>query len=173
VGLIDPDQQRLLPLADGNGDTARLAVVNVSPGSGPMARLAWPLDVALSNGEDTIRLTGFQLGALTPARLEFTLAWQSDQKPHQDYTVFAQLLDGSQNLATSFDRPPLDGAYPTSIWLPGQTIIDPHYIPLDSVAPGEYRLVVGLYDPATQQRLKMVGGADFVELTKLQLATGK
>ena len=65
------------------------------------------------------------------------------------------------------DRPPLDGAYPTSTWLPGQTIADPRTIPLDGVPPGMYRLIVGVYNPETQQRLTTGAGADFVELAEI------
>ena len=36
--------------------------------------------------------------------------------------------------------------------------------PLADAAPGAYRLVVGLYDPATGQRLLTMGGEDAVEL---------
>jgi hypothetical protein len=167
VGLIDPDQNRLLPLADGSGDTAQLTIINVSPPARQQLHLAHQLDVSLSNNDDTIHLTGFEIGPLTPERLDFTLAWQSSQTPQRDYTVFAQLLDLDQNLIVSFDRPPLDGAYPTSTWLPGQTIIDPRYLPLGDVAPGQYRLIVGLYDPVTQERLIGEDGSDFVELTEI------
>jgi hypothetical protein len=38
------------------------------------------------------------------------------------------------------------------------------------VAPGKYRLIAGLYNPATQQRLLTDSGADFVELTTVVLA---
>jgi len=172
VGLIDPNLKRLLPLADGNGDTARLTVVNVSPGE-TLPPLIQSLNLTFSNNQDAIRLTGFQLDSLTPTQLNFTLSWQSDRKPLQDYIVFAQLLDASQNLVTGFDRPPLDGAYPTSTWLPGQTIVDPRSIPIAGVAPGQYRLIIGLYDPLTQARLKTALGADFVELTLVQIANGK
>jgi hypothetical protein len=168
VGLIDPDQNGLLPLADGRGDTAQLTIINVSPSGSPV-RLAHPLDVSFSGGDDTIRLTGFQLDTLAPERLDFTLAWQSDRRPQKDYTIFAQLLDSGHNLAASFDRPPLAGAYPTSTWLPGQAIIDPRYIPLAGVVPGQYRLIVGMYDPATQARLVTGEGADFVELTEITI----
>jgi len=165
VGLIDPDQNnRLLPLADGSGDTAYLTTINVSTGRNQQANLVHPLNISFG-GSDTIRLTGFQLDEQTSEQLNFTLAWESDETPQKDYTVFAQLLNQDQNLVASFDRPPLDGAYPTSTWLSGQTITDPRYIPLDDVPSGEYHLIVGLYDPLTQQRLVTDQGADFVELT--------
>jgi hypothetical protein len=168
VGLIDPDQGgRLLPLADGSGDTAQLTVINVAAPAGETTQLAESLEASFKAGSTTIHLTGFELDPPAQNRLDFQLAWRTDQSPPADYTVFAQLLDLENNLAASFDRPPLDGAYPTSTWLPGQTIIDPRHIPLQNVPAGEYRLIVGLYDPASQQRLLTASGADFVELARV------
>lgn len=170
VGLMDPDQDgRLLPLANSSGDTARLTVINVTAPAIETARLAESLAASFKAGHATIYLTGFELDPPAQNRLGFRLAWRTDQSPPADYTVFAQLLDLENNLAASFDRPPLDGAYPTSTWLPDQTIIDPRHIPLQNVLPGEYRLIVGLYDPTSQQRLLTANGADFVELARVKV----
>ncbi|MEM7345329.1 MAG: 6-pyruvoyl-tetrahydropterin synthase-related protein [Chloroflexota bacterium] len=167
VGLIDPDQgNQLHPLADGNGDTVQLTTINITPVKAP-PRLSIPLNPTFANETDTVYLTGFQIDSLTPEMLNFSLAWRSDQTPLQDYVVFAQLLDVGQNLAASFDRPPLDGTYPTTTWLPGQTILDPRIIPVEGVSAGEYTLIVGMYDPVTQQRLPTTNGQDFIELTNL------
>jgi hypothetical protein len=169
VGLIDPDRgNRLIPLADGSGDTVRLTVLNVSANQQP--QLTHQLDTSFRHSGETLRLTGFQLDSITPDRLNFILTWQTGQPLSTDYTVFAQLLDLDQNLVAGYDSPPVGGAYPTSTWLPNQTILDPRHIPLDQVPPGEYRLIVGLYDPTTQQRLTTPDGADFVELTSVAIS---
>jgi hypothetical protein len=171
VGLIDPGQAgKLVALADGSGDTAWLATINVSPTrNSPPVALAQALDVLFSNRVDTIQLTGFEATHLSPERLEFRLTWQSRRSPRLNYTVFAQLLDSNHKLVASFDRPPLDGAYPTSTWLPNQPILDPRYIPLTGVPTGDYTLIVGLYDPATGQRLITNDGADFAKLTTITI----
>ncbi len=167
VGLIDPAQgYRPIPLADGPGDTAQLTTINVAPRQ-PPAPLAHQLDASFINGVATIGLTGYEVTLLTPTRLDFKLAWQANQRPSADYTVFAQLLDLDHNRVAGFDSPPLAGAYPTSTWLPGQTIIETRHIPLEHVSPGDYRLIIGLYDPATGQRLTTPAGADFIELIGL------
>ncbi|NJN99932.1 MAG: hypothetical protein HC875_40415 [Anaerolineales bacterium] len=169
VGLIDPDRDdRLVPLADSAEDTALLTTINVLPTQEP-PQLAEKVQASFQTGSVTIQLIGFELDSVSPTQLDFKLAWQSNQPPAADYTVFAQLLDRENNLAASFDRPPLHGAYPTSTWWPGQTIIDPRSIPLQGASPGEYRLIVGLYDPATGQRLLTPSGADFVELTPVTI----
>ena len=169
VGLIDPDQEgRLWPLADGRGDTAQLALVNVAPLSDPTP-LANPLAARFEGNGDIIELTGFALDPPTTEGVTFRLAWRCSSQPQRDYTIFAQLLDLNHNLAAGFDGPPLAGAYPTSTWLPEQTILDPRHILVKALAPGDYRLVVGLYDPRTGQRLTTASGADFVELSHLTL----
>jgi hypothetical protein len=170
VGLLDPDQAgQLIPLAGNSGDTAQLTIINVTSAGQSPPQLAEPIRASFQAGQAVIQLTGFELDSLTPAQLDFRLAWQATQTPPTDYIVFAQLLDGEHNLAANFDRPPLNGAYPTSTWLPNQVIIDPRFIPLPGVPLGEYRLIVGLYDQTTQQRLLTATGADFVELTKVQV----
>jgi len=170
VGLIDPEQQgRLVSLAGQSGDTAWLDTINIAPAGHPAVAPAQPLDIMFSNDADTIHLTGFEITALTPAQLDFKLAWQTKQKLQADYTIFAQLLAPDGRLVASFDRPPLDGAYPTATWLPNQTILDPRHIPLVEVPAGDYTLIVGLYDPATGRRLTTTGGADFARLTTVTI----
>lgn len=168
VGLIDPDQNnRLVPLAEGNGDTAQLATVNVAPRRPPPPP-EHPLNVAFSGAGDTLYLTGFEPARRQADRLNFTLVWRTERPVQKDYTVFAQLLDLHQNRVAGFDGPPVGGAYPTSTWLSGQTILDPRAIPLpNNLPPGEYRLIVGLYTPNTGRRLVTANGADFFELTRI------
>jgi hypothetical protein len=169
VGLIDPDRAgRLVRLADSSDDTTQLTLINVtSRGSPP--QLAQTVRESFKAGDTTIHLTGFELNPVLHPQLDFKLAWQADQTLPTDYTVFAQLLDLENNLAANFDSPPLAGAYPTSTWLPGQIIVDPRAIPLRGVPAGEYQLIVGLYNPATQQRLLTANGADFVQLTRVKI----
>ncbi len=58
------------------------------------------------------------------------------------------------HLAAQHDKPPLDGFYPTSRWLPGQPIVDTFTLLVPETAlPGEYTIYVGLYDLATGARL--------------------
>ena len=51
------------------------------------------------------------------------------------------------------DGDPANGQAPTTGWLAGEYIEDEHILPIaPSVAPGEYRLAVGMYDPETLER---------------------
>jgi hypothetical protein len=107
-----------------------------------------------------------------------TLNWQVKQPFETDYTVFLQVLEADTNeYVTGFDGPPVRGNYPTSLWAPGETIVDTHRLDLATLAPGDYRLVAGLYDPDTQERLPAFGPdgplpGDAVDLGIVQIEEG-
>lgn len=70
-----------------------------------------------------------------------------------DYTVFVHLV-GPAGLVAQDDSPPRRGAYPTSLWEPGDLVEHPFALTLPAdLSPGLYRLVSGWYDLATGQRL--------------------
>jgi hypothetical protein len=81
------------------------------------------------------------------------------QPVQQNAKVFVHLLDAAGQLVAQHDSEPVSGQRPTSTWKPGESIIDRHGVLLpDDLAPGEYQLVVGLYDPATGNRLLVTAG---------------
>ncbi|MEW5960922.1 MAG: hypothetical protein AB1801_24615, partial [Chloroflexota bacterium] len=52
------------------------------------------------------------------------------------------------------------GAYPTTHWLPGETVIDPITLSLPkNLPPGRYSLYVGLYRLDTLERLSVANDA--------------
>lgn len=82
-----------------------------------------------------------------------------------NYTVFVQLLNNAGQVVAQIDLPPLAGAAPTTTWLPGEILTDPYSLSLPpDLSPGRYRLITGLYDPASGARLPVSSGGDFVEL---------
>jgi hypothetical protein len=57
-------------------------------------------------------------------------------------------------MADQVDSKPSNGSNPTWAWIPGEVVLDKVVLTLpDSVPPGQYSLLVGLYDPATAERL--------------------
>jgi len=68
------------------------------------------------------------------------------------------------------DSFPAAGERPTTGWLPGEIISDHHTLTLlAEMSPGNYRLITGLYDPVTGERLSaldednnVVGDAIFI-----------
>ena len=109
---------------------------------------------------DHLRFLGYDLPKPELSReqpLEVTLYWQATAPVDTSYTVFIHLLGPDDQIWGQFDSIPQGGARPTTIWLPGETIVDHYQIPLKAGAPsGDYTLAVGLYDFQTMQRLPAV-----------------
>jgi hypothetical protein len=103
-------------------------------------------------------LVGSQEGSAFQVRpgdtLKLTMYWQALGTTDLSYTVFAHLLGPDGRLRAQQDNPPCRGACPTTSWVAGEVLTDEYTItvPADA-APGDYRLEIGLYDGATQQRL--------------------
>ncbi len=99
------------------------------------------------------RLLGYDLEQES-GLLELTLYWQARAEMDADYTVFVHLLDDAPQVRAQADGPPLHGLLPTTAWRPGEIIPDRHFLPFgEELAPGRYRLAVGLYSPHTGERL--------------------
>lgn len=144
VGLSDAQHARL-SLAAG-GDQALLGPWRVRP-SGTAAP-AYPLDYSLG---EAVRLRGYDI-SLEDA-LVVTLTWQARSAPAGDYTVFVHWVDAAGATLSQHDGIPAEGRYPTAWWLPGDVVPDVHRLPLPASLPAEVRLVVGMYLPATGDRL--------------------
>jgi hypothetical protein len=104
---------------------------------------------------ESVELTAFDL-AFSPRSepVRLTLYWQALRPLSQDLTVFLQLLDDSGQLVWQVDRYPVDGFRPTSSWDVGEIVVGRYGWQLPpELPPGEYRLIAGLYDWQTGQRL--------------------
>jgi hypothetical protein len=108
---------------------------------------------------NAIKLIGYDISAkaLGPGdALRLTLYWQSLKGLDVSYTVFVHVIDSRGRLAAQHDGQPGLGLLPTTSWVKGEIIRDQHVIPLPGeMAPGEYLVVVGMYDPASGQRLEI------------------
>jgi len=106
-------------------------------------------------------LAGEQDGIYAPgSAIRVALRWRREAGalPPTDYTVFVHLVDHHGKLESQADAQPRGGRYPTSIWVPGDTVDDQYTVPVPKDAPpGEYMVMVGLYEATTGQRLPAVG----------------
>ncbi len=85
--------------------------------------------------------------------LTVTLVWQAQTRIDENYTAFVHLLDQSGAIVGQSDAIPAEG-YATNRWLPQEVVVDRHLIQLPAdLAPGEYQLVAGLYDPIAMHRV--------------------
>ena len=105
------------------------------------------------------------------AACAMTLIWRDEQTPTESYKVFVQLLDAPGVPRAQVDALPVNGARPTTSWLPREIIADDYMLHLPADLPaGSYRVVVGVYQELNNTRLKLANGSDFVELTTLEIA---
>jgi hypothetical protein len=127
----------------------------------------YPLNVRFGN---EIKLLKVSLTPLVqsgqPLPVEF--AWSASGQPQADYNIFLQLMNIDGALVAQHDSPPNGGYTPTSTWLAQQPVTSRHALILPpDLSPGDYRLIAGLYNPATGQRLLLDNGHDFIELGQI------
>lgn len=133
-----------------------------------------PLDAKLG---DRIGLLGYNLeqAPLTGGvRFILKLFWQARQPIPQDYTVFVQVLGPDGTVVGQHDGVPANGSLPTTRWESGEIVPDRHRIDFPALEPGDYRLIVGMYRPATGERLPIIGAdgaplGDFIQLYNLSV----
>ena len=106
---------------------------------------------------ETFRLVGYVLTPGPPLTIQ--LHWQSIAVSDTDFTVFVHALNPQGMLSAQSDSQPVGGAYPTSLWMQSEFIADSHTLTLP---PGEYSLALGMYLPATGERLGLHGGEDAI-----------
>ncbi|MGB8645611.1 MAG: glycosyltransferase family 39 protein, partial [Anaerolineae bacterium] len=83
----------------------------------------------------------------------------------QDYTFSVRARDALDRIWGQEDKFPGDNSYPTSLWDPGDLVIEKFYPGLDPCAPaGEYRLTVEAYNFRTQEGLTTTGGGQTIAL---------
>ncbi|MBI4319516.1 MAG: glycosyltransferase family 39 protein [Chloroflexi bacterium] len=112
---------------------------------------------------DTLRIR--RVGNEGADSLGIELLWQSVAPTETSFKVFVQLIDGHGKLVAQHDGFPQGGSRPTTGWVSGEVVADKHNIQgLNKLAPGEYPLIVGLYEEASGRRLRLPDGGDFVHL---------
>ncbi len=139
-----------------------------------LAEIAHPMSARLG---DRIRFLGYRLqgtrGGTPPTAMPgdtllLDLYWEAETHVERSYVVFTHLIGETFNPATGNpvwaqdDQVPLEGAYPTTHWIPGQPLRDRYELHLpEETPPGVYILEIGMYLLETGERLPVHGeGAD-------------
>ncbi len=110
--------------------------------------------------------------------IDLTLYWRAEEEIERSYTVFVHLAGPDGVVIAQVDAPPQGGNHPTDHWLPGEVVTDAYHLALPSSATA-YRVLVGMYDPATLTRLPVtnVAGSISVDLPadviEIDVATGQ
>ena len=102
---------------------------------------------------DALLLRGYDL-QLSAESLELILYWQAQRRMDVSYKVFVHLVDVATGaIVVQDDAVPRRWVYPTTWWERGEVVEDTILLSLNGVPPGRYRLVLGLYDQGTGERL--------------------
>ncbi len=121
----------------------------LTPVLGPAAA-APPTFVQGAELADFIRLVGFDVAPFTgqPGEAQqIALHWQALQPIPANLTSFVHLVASDGARIAQSDHLLGGVYYPTSLWQPGEILLDRHSLTLPSDAPpGPYRLIVGLYE---------------------------
>jgi len=155
VGFVDPDGKERLQAVDAEGDQMALAIAGNFPVLSPQA-LPTVNRPARYIFDRAIGLDRVQASEDVRGSLAMTFTWQSLQPVPYDATMFVHLREADGSMLAQVDRQPLEGRFPTSVWLPGQIITDVVSLPLSSEHHGPLVLNVGLYQWPSLQRLSAV-----------------
>lgn len=96
-------------------------------------------DYALFSGDDTA--------------LELVFHWETSQKVTRNYKRFVHVIEAQSGQIVLQEDVVPGRATPTEAWERGASIADTVYLQLGHLGAGEYRILVGLYDEETGQRL--------------------
>ncbi len=103
------------------------------------------------NFNHQVALLGYEYMPSDPdGGIELLTYWQVLQVADPPLAIFVHLLDAHSVVVGSYDGLSVS---PTS-WEPGDVFIQWHSLPIEPTAPaGEYQVELGIYSPATMQRL--------------------
>ena len=89
----------------------------------------------------------------------FTLSlyWRSTTPITTPYTVFTHLIAADGFNRVGQDNQPVWGTYPTTAWLPNETIVDKYTLTLPAgTPPGDHHLHIGWYQSKTGKRIPII-----------------
>lgn len=102
--------------------------------------------------EDGLRLTGWQAPhAGQPGEaVSVALRWEATEPIFRSIEAEVRLVSAAGAVVASDGGVPQAGFYPTWRWRPGESVVDTRTLDLPAdLAPGVYRIVAGLRDPAS------------------------
>jgi len=121
-------------------------------------REKYPLPARFAGDNWAVRLTDIAVRpSAAPGRdYPVVLRWAAEGgAAPRDYRVFVHLRDAAgKTVATGDATPTWFAPSPTNRWSSGLSMWDAHAVAIPAdVTPGDYKLVIGWYDPETGQRL--------------------
>ncbi len=149
----------LLPLGQFEGDYLYQILPPVPRPSTPLAIFGPKKNIQLLTANTSwIQHTNPQSKIQNPKSKIITLHWQPTALLSTDYTVFIHLRAADGFVRNQADGPPVSGRYATVNWQPNEVIQDIHLLPDEEFTQVDH-LAIGLYNPATGERLPAFGPA--------------
>lgn len=119
---------------------------------------------------DSIRWIGFRVNTpkqrVSPGEeLDITLYWQAVQPIQTNYSAFVRLYGRKDVEVFALDTYPGGGMYQTTLWEPGEVVVDRYRLPIADtpahrqLSPSVLRLDVGFWDFTTKAFLEAKDGA--------------
>ncbi len=170
-----PEHANVVRLIDGILDAGRpIYLIKPMPGLELKYRMVPELDMVRVEGRDKVtgrdwrrvgeRLDGAlalvayrlsQLEVQPGSSMEVALNWQPLRALDGDYTSYVHLVDKAGRVVAQSDHLPGGEYYPSSLWQPGEDLVDVHILAVpSSLGAGSYRLETGMY---TQPGLHPLG----------------
>jgi len=140
-----------------------------------LARLpanAEPLNVTFGPNITLLAVVPPQNSVRPGELLPLSLIWRGKNTPPANYSVFTHLVDENGLIVAQRDSLHGGGNYPSGQWTPNTTFADTRVLqlPATAFAPAQAQLVVGLYNPATGERLPAGSGGDSVTVARVSIA---
>jgi hypothetical protein len=122
----------------------------------------WQWRIPLSTVfQDAIELVGadFPTTMRRPGKIPLTLYFRVNARPPGGFKIFAH-FDAPNEPRLIGDHAPLDGAFPTAYWLPGEYIRDRYEVdvPLMTTPAGTYTVLIGFWPGGEGKRLHITAG---------------
>jgi hypothetical protein len=168
------------PIVDRNGGVAGYkATLPIS--ADPARYLARPKASAVAAVPGLADLAGYRLDEVggdgvpqlrAGGPLVVNTFWRARGGATEDYRLIIYLTDDAGKRWGETGQPPLAGAYPTSMWRPGEKVADQQFMWVYPEAPpGRYWLALAFYDYAGDSRLPVTGGfaPDTIRLGPLKI----
>ena len=99
-------------------------------------------------------------------QMSLEIVWKALDNIPTDYKVFVHLVDHNGAILAQRDAMPQSNGYPTSLWLPGEFVVDTYELP--AVDTG-YALQFGLYSPDNGARLPIIDAEQKVTGDSVQI----
>ena len=80
--------------------------------------------------------------------MRINLYWRGLAPLRVDYTLFIHVLNAQGEIVAQRDLPVRSEDYPSSHWREGELVIDRADMVLPALPSGDYRMIIGLYNPA-------------------------